>query len=60
MALHKQAVEDRQTLPIPTKYAHIPISKLATEDLKPPLLQSQPKDDTMGFGDGSCCANAKI
>ena len=54
MALHNQAVEDRQTLLIPTKYAHIPISKLATADLKSPLLQFQPKDD------GSCWANAKI
>ena len=45
MALHNQAVENRQTLLIPTKYAHIPISKLATEDLKFPLLQFQPKDD---------------
>ena len=45
MALHNQAVEDRQTLLIPTKYAHIPISKLATEDLKSPLLQFQPKYD---------------
>ena len=45
MTLHNQAVEDRQTLLIPTKYAHIPTSKLATEDLKSPLLQFQPKDD---------------
>ena len=50
MALHNQAVEDRQTLLIPTKYAHIPTSKLATLDLKSPLLQFQPKDDV--FGDG--------
>ena len=50
MALHNQAVEDRQTLLIPTKYAHISTSKLATEDLKSPLLHFQPKDDV--FGDG--------
>ena len=40
MALHNQAVEDRQTLLIPTKYGHIPTSKLATEDLKSPLQKT--------------------
>jgi len=46
VVMHNQAVEDRQTLLVPTKYGHVPISKLIAEDEDAHTIPAyQPVDD---------------
>ena len=46
VVMHNQAVEDRQTLLVPTKYGHVPISKLIAEDEDAHTMPAyQPVDD---------------